>query len=484
MTTADSELNAFLLIMDAKNLKSFLEESENCLPTMRAGIIAYERDSVRLAELQTSRRLAHKIKESALTLKQSEITKSAEEIENHLKILIRTRSTLTEDQASDLLSKILVLEFYIKDLKDKIIANSNGNSDLNGAEEFEIDLEMMFVFAQEAEDLLRNIGANLTMLEKNPDNSEALLEIRRSAHTLKGSAGIVGSNKISALAHRVEDLLDFMAENEVSGSQRIFVLLQTSFDHLSALANNEVTTHLSQNIELIYQDFEEILAQLKNEKETSTIDLQAPQDEVDDLIVRQHPDVISEQSDDGISETAAAETINPNRSVVRVSLGRLNDLFNLIGEMMITRSVFEQRINDFEQQIAELQQTTRRLRTSTDKLEIDLESGSNVLSSQTSKSHFLFNNSSLDFDDLEFDRYTDLHQTTHELIEVASDTSAINSGLNNLSENFKLLFDNQRRLIEEMQENLLRLRMVSLNSLMPRLQRTVRVTARGRRKMR
>lgn len=491
MINADSGLTALLLIMNAEILKSFLEESESCLPTMRAGIIAYERDSGRLAELQASRRLAHTIKDSALTLKQAEIVEIAEEIESHLKTLIRTRSILTEDQASDLLSKILILEFLLKDLNDKALADSgaaNSNisrktSDSSGAEEFEIDPEMLDVFAQEAEDLLRNICVNLAILEKTPDNYEALLEIRRSAHTLKGSAGIIGLKKLSGLAHRVEDLLDFLAENAVSGSRRIFILLQTSFDYLSALANNEETPQLNQNIEIIYRDFEEILAQIKNEKDASIIDLQKLQTGITDEMVRENPVVITEKPDTGITENAAANPANANRSVVRVSLGRLNDLFNLIGEMVITRSVFEQRINDFEQQISELRQTTRRLRASTDKLEIDLESGSGALSSQTSNSNFLFNTSSPGFDDLEFDRYTDLHQTTHELVEAASDTSAINSGLNNLSENFKLLFDNQRRLIEEMQENLLRLRMVSLNSLMPRLQRTIRVTAREEEKL-
>ena len=75
-------------------------------------------------------------------------------------------------------------------------------------EEFEIDDEMREVFALEAEDLLRNISLHLEILEKAPNNREALLEIRRNAHTLKGSAGIVGLKNLSRLAHRGEDLLD------------------------------------------------------------------------------------------------------------------------------------------------------------------------------------------------------------------------------------------------------------------------------------
>ncbi len=67
---------------------------------------------------------------------------------------------------------------------------------------------------------------------------------------------------------------------------------------------------------------------------------------------------------------------------------------------------------------------------------------------------------SLDFDTLEFDRYTEFHQTTRELVETTSDTSAINAELDNLKGNLEMLFENQRRLIEDMQDKLLRLRMV------------------------
>jgi chemotaxis protein histidine kinase CheA len=64
-------------------------------------------------------------------------------------------------------------------------------------EEFEIDDEMLEIFALEAEDIVRAINANLEILSKTPNSREALLEIRRNAHTLKGSAGIVGLKHLS-----------------------------------------------------------------------------------------------------------------------------------------------------------------------------------------------------------------------------------------------------------------------------------------------
>ena len=91
-------------------------------------------------------------------------------------------------------------------------------------------------------------------------------------------------------------------------------------------------------------------------------------------------------------------------------------------------------------------------------------------------SSFILHPSSLDFDTLEFDRYTEFHQTTRELVESTGDTFAINTELDLLRGNLEMLFENQHRLIEDMQDKLLRLRMVYFGSLSIRLQRTVRVT--------
>ncbi|MDQ3130881.1 MAG: response regulator [Acidobacteriota bacterium] len=80
------------------------------------------------------------------------------------------------------------------------------------------------------------------------------------------------------------------------------------------------------------------------------------------------------------------------------------------------------------------------------------------------------------FDSLELDRYTDFHQSTREMVETASDAFAINTALDGLRGNLETLFDSQRRLIEEMQDKLLRIRMVNFGTLSARLIRTARVT--------
>ena len=64
-------------------------------------------------------------------------------------------------------------------------------------EGFEIDPETLEIFSLEADDLLRNIGEQLKLLTQDPARYEALMEVRRSAHTLKGSAAIIGMKALS-----------------------------------------------------------------------------------------------------------------------------------------------------------------------------------------------------------------------------------------------------------------------------------------------
>ena len=81
---------------------------------------------------------------------------------------------------------------------------------IDGGEE--VSEELAEVFAMEAEDHFRIISESLPLLRSDPRNRDLLQLIRRSAHTLKGAAGMVGFEPITRLSHRAEDLLDLLYE--------------------------------------------------------------------------------------------------------------------------------------------------------------------------------------------------------------------------------------------------------------------------------
>ena len=502
--------------MESEILQGFIKQAEDNLPMIRGAILVCAQHGNTFGELDNALRQIVSLKEASLIIGFEKIAEILTDVEERLIVFAGLKQPMTDRQSHNLLDKITQFEvlltkinFSADDFSDNIdefVEESFGQFEFNLSEkqnfsektrfeidndvfskaetsqktfsaieeeEFEIDEEMLEIFAIEAEDLVRSISVNLETLVEKPNDREALMEIRRNAHTLKGSAGIIGLKKLSEVAHRVEDLLDFLAENDIAGDDKIFELLLTSTDCFAALASGENSEQLNGKISRIYVDFDNITASLKTEAEQIS--------DVSDVDpnVNHSPAIENNETTDNQLQTPN----NQARSIVRVSLEKLDDLVKIVSDLVISRSVFEQRLLELEQQINELHNSTRRLQSSTNKLEIDFEA--DKLQAVSSKfqtassglnSTFISQHLSSDFDALEFDRYTEFHQTTRELVETTGDTSAINAELDNLKINLETLFENQRRLIEDMQDKLLRLRMVYFGSLSARLHRTVRVT--------
>lgn len=482
--------------MNSKSLQKFVEEVESYLPVIRNGISSCGQEKFSDSELETSLRYAQAIKDAAETVGLRDISKFCEALELEIATVVLDKQPPSETKIRLLLEKLVQVEaslakvlfnpddfslnleelfeesfedLYLEtpeqkpETKAKITANLPENNSESEPEGFEIDEEMLEIFAEEAEELLRNIQSKLIILESDFNNHEALLEIRRSAHTLKGSAGIVGLKALSELAHRIEDLLDFLSENEIAGNEQILELLMASTDCLSLLANGEKSPPLTAKISQLYQKFDETLNSLKlgNERGKS---LSPSKTEAPPLPAAGPPIA---------NENTANESLPPAKAVVRVLLEKLDELVRLVSDLVLNRSTFEQRLAEFERQIGELQHSIERLKRSTGKIETDFEASllggnsSDPLSGQTSPQFF---------DSLEFDRYTEFHQTTRELLEATGDVSAINAELESLRNHLEIIFTEQNRLIEQLQDKLLRLRMVRFNSLSARLYRTVRVT--------
>ncbi len=484
--------------MDTELLQGFLAQAEDHLQTIRSGILVCAQTGNIYGELHTSLRQTISIKDAALIIGQEDAAKIAAELEEKLEVFTAIKIPPTDEQSRGMLDKLTALETIVANLRFNTEDFSIHMTDFLdasfeklglseppapiAADEFEIDEEMLEIFGEEAEELIQSIGTNLKILENAPNNREALLEIRRNAHTLKGSAGIVGLKSLSEVAHRVEDLLDYIAENEIEAGEKTFEILLAAADCFSALASGEKSAPLTKKISRLGEDLDALTASFFAPK----LSIGTLTDEVSEPTTLEMLDQLSTvgAANDNSTRFAVPENAAANRSIVRVSLEKLDDLVKIASGLVVSRSVFEQRLAELEQQIGELHHSTRRLQQSTGKIETDFEADMlavNSYQSAVSSQQFLNPNSKFQtpnsFDSLELDRYTEFHQTMRELIETTGDTSAINAELDNLRGNLETLFENQRHLIEEMQDKLLHLRMVSFGSLGVRLQRTVRVTA-------
>ena len=103
------------------------------------------------------------------------------------------------------------------------------------SEEIEQYLE---IFIQEAKEQLEIITQSLLELEKNPENQEVVNEIFRAAHTLKGSSGMMGFTEIQELTHKMEDVFDSIRKGLTKPSPDLIDVLFECVDALEKRINH------------------------------------------------------------------------------------------------------------------------------------------------------------------------------------------------------------------------------------------------------
>jgi two-component system chemotaxis sensor kinase CheA len=104
---------------------------------------------------------------------------------------------------------------------------------MTAMEELEIDRQALVeTFLAEAADLLAQLEQGIVALEARPEDSEQLHALFRVAHTLKGSAGLVGFDGVSDIAHDLEELLDRLRARTLTLDRGVVDLLLQATDAL------------------------------------------------------------------------------------------------------------------------------------------------------------------------------------------------------------------------------------------------------------
>nr|WP_298720328.1 Hpt domain-containing protein [uncultured Steroidobacter sp.] len=163
------------------------------------------------------------------------------------------------------------------------------------------------------------------------------------------------------------------------------------------------------------------------------------------------------------------------REFARVDADLLDNLLNNAGEVSIFRSRMEQQVSSIEFNLAELGRTVTRLKEQLRKLELETES-------QILHRHQEQFPDRADFDPLEMDRYSTIQQLTRAFAESVSDVSSIEGLLENLTREAQNLLLQQSRVVTEMQNGLMRTRMVPFQRHVQRLSRLVRQVANDTKK--
>ena len=153
----------------------------------------------------------------------------------------------------------------------------------------------------------------------------------------------------------------------------------------------------------------------------------------------------------------------------RIDAELLEDLLNAAGEISIYHSRLSQQVGTFDAHVVELDQTISRLREQLRKLEIETEAQIMHGHQDTLVAR--------DFDPLELDRYSNIQQLSRALAESASDLGSLKDLLKSVTTEAEGLLVQQSRVTAELQDGLMRTRMVPFERHVPRLTRLVRQIA-------
>lgn len=90
-------------------------------------------------------------------------------------------------------------------------------------------------FLDEGRDLLKDAEDSLLRLETSPDDEDAVNQLFRAVHTLKGSAGIFSLTALVNLTHHLESLLMLVRDGQLTLTSQMTSLMLTCMDELSTL---------------------------------------------------------------------------------------------------------------------------------------------------------------------------------------------------------------------------------------------------------
>ncbi|MGR6897798.1 chemotaxis protein CheW [Rummeliibacillus sp. BSL5] len=94
------------------------------------------------------------------------------------------------------------------------------------------------VFIDESKEHLQSCNENLLALEQNPHDLAIVNEIFRNAHTLKGMSATMGFEDLADLTHKMENVLDGIRNEKIIVTPEILDVVFESVDHLEAMIDD------------------------------------------------------------------------------------------------------------------------------------------------------------------------------------------------------------------------------------------------------
>lgn len=229
--------------------------------------------------------------------------------------------------------------------------------DDSGLPKLEINDEMRLSFVQEGNELLQNAEQGLLSWGENPSDTESIGDIFRQVHSFKGNCGFFGFSQMEKLSHQMENILDRVKSGSKLAVENPADQLLASLDVLQQAVNDisdgkegvieELDKHVQQLQLLVPPLLGEFLVEegVEETAVAAAVDTQkkpvgeilvekgaASPTQVDNALKKQQQNINKGKQD---AKPAARTKTPAKRQDIRVDLGKLDQLINLIGELVI-----------------------------------------------------------------------------------------------------------------------------------------------------
>ncbi|MEG2565507.1 MAG: Hpt domain-containing protein [Acinetobacter sp.] len=364
-------------------------------------------------------------------------------------------STATQQPATDLAEAEELLE---------ILKSSEATEDTPVARSEQDELKSIVEesFLEESEEILANAEKLLNQWFDQRSDRSLLLQLQRAAHSIKGGARMIDVEEVASIAYELETTFEQFAVYQFNSNAYDGLLQKTLVWLRQAIFQRD------------YNGFEQLHSSLKK---IAYVDVTAQLPErlakTDNLVASTDFGFVEGDGTEPpqmMGEWANSGTSDSNNEMIRISADLVEKMIDLSGENSINRSRIEMDLGQLGNTLNEMELAIKRLADQLRRMEGELES-------QIIAKHGSENSRYADFDPLEMDQYSSLNQLSKSLAESASDLVDFKSTLADKIRETEGLLLQQSRIQAEIQESLMRTRLVPFDRMLPRLQRIVRQTS-------
>lgn len=348
-----------------------------------------------------------------------------------------------------------------------------------------IEADLYPIFEEEGRDLMQQLHGALRDWLEQPQELGRSDACMRALHTFKGGARLAGAMRLGEQAHRLESAIETLLHagsadhGQVQALQHESDALEQAFEELGRSLTGAAAPAPVQVVHTPPPAAPEVVRPVAAELPVAAPAVEAP---VRDLVQPVQSFVVDQPAEpardidwsrfsDTAEVAAGADNLAIGQAVVRVRGSLLERMATQAGEVSIRRARMESELAQMKGALLDLDDNLERMRAQLRELELQAEA-------QMHTQQELAQQGGREFDPLEFDRYTRFQELTRMLAESVGDVATLQRTLGRNVQTGEDELAAQSRLTRELQDDLLRTRLVDFDSIGERMHRVVRQAAR------